>query len=260
MEKTRVAAEYQRIGAVVVNEQIVPQELVTRAYNAAGTVRSGTYGTGVPPNGIHGCADGELCKINDAHVADTDIFRLVSCSEIGELAAEVTGADMVQVWATQLLIKPPTGGVAANVGWHQDRQYWQYWEEPDGLFTAWVALSMVRTESGPVRFVVGSHTWGFLDSGDFFSTDNDSLRQGIPVPQGEQWEEYEAVLQPGGVSFHHSLTYHGSGPNVSNTNRVSVAIHLRTEKSVPVTNHANPYVTLSHLDNPEICPVVYGEI
>ena len=44
-------------------------------------------------------------------------------------------------------------------------------------------------------------------------------------------EEVAAVLPPGGVSFHHRLTVHGSGPNLAAGPRVSFAIHFRTEKS-----------------------------
>jgi ectoine hydroxylase-related dioxygenase (phytanoyl-CoA dioxygenase family) len=252
-----IHSRFSRNGVLVIDHAVIPPDAVNAAFDAAGAVRAGIYSTDVPPNGTHGCGEGQLCKINDAHIADRDIYRLVTSREIGQLAATATRASMVQVWATQLLIKPPTKGDAANVGWHQDRQYWQSWDEPDGLLTAWVALSQVRESSGPVRFVVGSHAWGFLDSGDFFASDNDSIRNGIPVPDGERWEETAAVLPPGGVSFHHSLTYHGSGPNVSRDDRVSVAIHLRTEKAHPVADYPDPYVTLSHLDDPAVCPVIY---
>ena len=111
-----------------------------------------------------------------------------------------------------------------------------------------------------MRFVRGSHQWGFLDSGDFFSHDNDALRDNIPVPDGYQWEEVAAVLPAGGLSIHHSLTYHGSGPNVSTAERVSVAIHMRTEVATPVVDYPNPYVTMQYLDDPAYCPVLYGKL
>lgn len=260
MVGTDTYRRYQDDGIAVVDRQVVPASLVDAAFDAATAVRSGRYNTDVPPTSVRGCGAGELCKIDDAHIADRDIYRLVTCREIGELAAATVGASMVQVFGTQLLIKPPTDGDAANVGWHQDRQYWQYWHEVDALFTAWVALSPVPEEAGPVRFVRGSHQWGFLDSGDFFAHDNDALRDNIPVPDGYQWEEVAAVLPAGGLSIHHSLTYHGSGPNVSTAERVSVAIHMRTEVATPVVDYPNPYVTMQYLDDPAYCPVLYGKL
>ena len=67
---------------------------------------------------------------------------------------------MAQVWWVQMLIKPPQdddGKVQANIGWHQDRNYWQLWEEGSELFTAWVAVSNMVTECGPMNFPHGSH-------------------------------------------------------------------------------------------------------
>ena len=83
-----------------------------------------------------------------------------------------------------------------------------------------------------MRFVPGSHHWGLLNSGDFFSSNLDALKKRIQEKSDrDAWQEVLAVLPPGGVSFHHNLTVHGSGPNLSTTPRVSFAIHLRTENS-----------------------------
>ena len=86
---------------------------------------------------------------------------------------------MVQVWWTQLLYKPPQAAAPTNttIGWHQDRSYWGAWEEGSELFTAWVALSDVTAESGPMKFVRGSHRWGFLEGSDFYGQDNEALRK-----------------------------------------------------------------------------------
>jgi ectoine hydroxylase-related dioxygenase (phytanoyl-CoA dioxygenase family) len=117
------------------------------------------------------------------------------------------------------------------VGWHQDQEYWDAALQGE-LFTAWVAISDVTAESGPMRFVRGSNHWGLLKAGDFFSDNLDALKRRIQEKQGgSAWEEVAGVLPPGGVSFHHRLTVHGSGPNHGAGPRVSFAVHLRTEKS-----------------------------
>ena len=85
-----------------------------------------------------------------------------------------------------------------------------------------------------MRFVRGSHGWGLLDDGGFYRQDLDDQRDAIPVPDGRSWEEVPALLPAGGASFHHCLTFHGSGPNLSAGPRRSLAIHMRTENSAPV--------------------------
>jgi len=179
----------------------------------------------------------------------------VTCGELARMVASITESEMVQVWASQLLIKPQGSAAEGNVGWHQDRQYWGFWEGDEGLFTMWIALGEVAESSGPMRFVRGSHHWGFLDQGNFFGHDNELLKDQIRSATDEKWEEVEALLPPGGVSVHTSLVYHGSGPNTSNRPRCSIAVHLRNENAMPVPGRDDYYV--SHLDNPLYCPVIF---
>jgi ectoine hydroxylase-related dioxygenase (phytanoyl-CoA dioxygenase family) len=191
-------------------------------------------------------------------VANRAVMELVSHPTLGALAAAITGAEWVQVWWVQLLYKPPAGpdGLGStHVGWHQDRQYWSAWEEGSELFTAWVALSDVTPEAGPMRFVRGSHHWGLLNQGDFYGQDHEALRETIRPPEGAAWDEAPALLQPGGVSFHHNLTYHGSGPNRTEQPRRSFAIHLRTERSAPAGGARRGLTEF--IDDPAYCPVIY---
>ena len=58
------------------------------------------------------------------------------------------------------------------------------WQQDEGLFTAWIALCDVGEQLGPMRFVRGSHRWGFLNQGNFFDKDQHKLREDIAVPAG----------------------------------------------------------------------------
>jgi ectoine hydroxylase-related dioxygenase (phytanoyl-CoA dioxygenase family) len=239
---------------------VIPAALLRRASEGMDALRRGEYETGVPPQPSFwnpGDDPNKLCKIEMPQVASRAIMELVSHPALGALAAEVTGARWVQIWWVQLLLKPPSGpdGGGTNVGWHQDRHYWQVWEEGSELFTAWVALSDVTLEAGPMRFVRGSHRWG-LQASDFYGQDHDRQREAICVPEGQAWEEVPALLPPGGVSFHRHLTYHGSGPNRTSEPRRSFAIHMRTERSCPVDD-ARKGLT-QFIDDPAYCPVIFG--
>lgn len=234
---------------------ILPADLIERVSASMDAVMAGDYETGEPPRRSWNPGDDpkRIRKIDQAHLSDRTIYELASHPAIGRWAAALLGAKRVQLWASQMLFKPAGGEATGNVGWHQDKQYWRFMDGE--LFTAWVAVSDVTEASGPMRFLRGSHRWGLLDSGDFFGHDHETQQKDIPVPEGESWEEVEAVLPPGAVSFHDRHTYHASGPNVSDAPRRSFAFHLRTENTRPLKGRTDYYV--QHLDDPAFCPVLY---
>lgn len=239
-------------------QDVIPPGLLARANLGMDEVVAGRYETGRAPIGRdYGPSDdpARLVKVDEAHYCDRRVLELVSSPALGEAAAALTGASMVQVWAVQLLFKPPGGVAAQSVGWHQDDTYWKHWWDGE-VFTGWVALSDVYADSGPMQFVRGSHRWGFIEGGNFFDFNIEEQKAGYKIPEGEIWEEVPAILPAGGVSFHHRLTIHGSGPNVSDRPRRSIAVHMRTERSKPL-EHCPPHMT-EGLDDPEKAPVIYG--
>lgn len=233
MNSANSRAQFEQDGFFIA-PSVIPADLIARVRPRIDAVYAGEYETGIPPCGNpKGGKEPPtaLVKIDNAHRSDRTIYELVTHPALGKLAAAITGAKFVQAFAVQMLIKPPGGSDTGSVGWHQDQEYWDPCLEGE-LFTAWVAISDVTAESGPMRFVPGSQNWGLLKAGDFFSANLDALKQRIQAKSGGQaWREVAAVLPPGGASFHHRLTVHGSGPNLAALPRVSFAIHLRTEKS-----------------------------
>jgi hypothetical protein len=99
-----------------------------------------------------------LVKVNDAHIANRSLRSIVCSPKLGKWAAAITGAHMLQVFATQLIHKPSHVNASGNIGRHQDRAYWNHMD--GNVFTAWVAFSDVTEDSGPMVFVKGSHRWG----------------------------------------------------------------------------------------------------
>ena len=235
---------------------IVPPDLVTQAVEHMDRVVSGEYETGHEPHALHFSpedAPEKIRKVDQPHLCDDTIREVISLPEIGKYAAALTGAKMVQVFAVQLLIKPPGGKSAGHVGWHQDKMYWPYWQGTEGLLTAWMALSDVTLNSGPIRFVRGPHRWGLCEGANFFEPDHENQKRAIKLPPGETWEEEALPLSPGEVSFHHCLTFHASGPNLESYPRRSFALHLRTDQADVASNE---YYT-EHLDDPIHAPIIY---
>ena len=171
---------YERDGFYIHAESVLSPEVPARAAEGLEAVRAGTSDTGeLPASGWGHKADLlALTKIEQPQLACAALREALASPRLGEVAAAATGAAMVQVWWVQGLVKPGTpGGVGTTtVGWHQDKTYWSDWEDGSELFTAWLALSDVTEEAGPMVFVPGSHRWGLLPGGDFFAQDQESLR------------------------------------------------------------------------------------
>ena len=267
---------FARDGFLLCPDVVVPPHILSAAIDGMAALRQGTDDEGEPLQpqeaGIINTATGAgdattLCKLELPQLGSRSIRALVSLESIGERVAAATGADWVQCWWTQLLNKPPSGGRAGgtNIGYHQDRNYWQNsWEEGSELLTAWVALSDVASDCGPMKFVRGSNRWGLLEDVGFFHEAGDegtlTLEQQIErcvvaAGGGAAWEEVDAVFPAGVMSLHDNYTLHGSGPNYSTADRRSLAIHVRTNRSTPKGDGG----LTAFLRDTSVNPVIFGK-
>ncbi|MYH60239.1 MAG: hypothetical protein F4148_00190, partial [Caldilineaceae bacterium SB0675_bin_29] len=103
--------KYQDEGFYIHPEPLLPQEVVEKAVAGMDALRAGDYETGIPPRPSSwspGDDPDALCKIEMPQIASHSIMELVSHPALGAKAAEITGAEALQVWWVQLLYKPPT--------------------------------------------------------------------------------------------------------------------------------------------------------
>ena len=148
----------------------------------------------------------------------------------------------LQVWHDQIQYKPPRHGGVNQ--WHQDAPYWPV-IKPETPVTAWIALDDVDESNGCMWMVPGSHRWGnhikLLENTppeDFFNVGGD-----FTPPADSQVNRVEVVPWPvrrGEVSFHHSMTWHGSHKNDSDRPRRAIAIHVMTGDAVFVADGNHP--------------------
>lgn len=103
------------------------------------------------------------------------------------------------------------------------------------MVTAWVALSDSGLDTGPMKFIPGSHKWPIHKHIDTHEKQNMLTRgQVIDV----ELDESQAVLAPlaaGQMSLHHVLLVHASGPNATSDRRIAMVIrfiapHVRQTK------------------------------
>jgi ectoine hydroxylase-related dioxygenase (phytanoyl-CoA dioxygenase family) len=232
----------------------LPEDLIAAARDGFRDVVDGRFERGRPPKLFVEPAARDpqaLVKFDMAHASDSRIRAVATHPAIAGLVGDLFACERVQLWASQLLIKPSDGGRASRVGWHQDYHYWRYWTPESELCTVWVALTDVAADCGPMRLIRGSHRWGYRGLGAFF---HEQEQGAIVAPDGADPEEVPALLRAGGLSIHHRLTVHGSGLNTSGRPRMSLALHLRTERSQTVPGIEDYYI--SQLDDPEFAPVL----
>lgn len=159
-----------------------------------------------------------------------DIRAAVTSPLLGGIAARLMRTESVRLWHDQVIYKPGTATTGetniGNVGWHQDYGYWQC-TSTTNMCTAWVALQDTDLSNGGMRTIVGSHKWGLIGESDMFHTkDLEALAHKYAAEGKGEWLDEPCILKAGQASFHHALTFHGSGPNQTDQPRMSVVAHM----------------------------------
>lgn len=169
---------------------------------------------------------GGIWQIVNIWEASAPFHQLISNLKIVEEITQLTDNKTVRLWHDQIQYKPPTIGAPNH--WHQDSPYWQILKPKDCQITAWVALDDVDEENGCMRMVPGSHLWGvhigFLESLPDFDSMPDNF-------EGHSLKVVSCPVKKGEVHYHHSLTWHGSGKNLSGRPRRAIALHYMSEET-----------------------------
>lgn len=183
---------------------------------------------------------------------DEDVRRLSFHPGLGQMAAQLLGADAVRLWHDQALYKE-AGGRETDP--HQDRPFWPI--EPADQVTAWIPFDGSRRGAGAMAYVPGSHRLGlerFVDITHLLHDEpydvlaDPSIRDIAPV-----WVECE----PGSIVFHHSLTVHLAEPNTgTETRRVHCVIYFADGcvRRTPI-----PHITVDRLGI-EVGEAIRGDV
>ena len=152
------------------------------------------------------------------HLLYTWLDKLARDPRILDAVEALHGPDLL-CWGAQFFAKP--AGDEAYVSWHQDATYWGL-SSPD-VVTAWVALTPSTPASGCMQVVNGTHHAQVKHEDRFDDANLLSRGQEIAVKVAPE-TVVDVVLQPGQMSLHHVLLFHGSEPNRSALPRIGFAI------------------------------------
>jgi chlorinating enzyme len=152
------------------------------------------------------------------HLLFTWASEIVHHPKILDTVEDLLGPDLL-CWSSSFFTKEANS--EEHITWHQDATYWGLSENEE--VTAWVALAPSTPESGCMEVIPGTHKEQVAHRDTFAPHNMLSRGQEIAVEVDES-KSVKIVLQPGEMSLHHILLFHGSHANRSNDRRIGFAI------------------------------------
>ena len=168
------------------------------------------------------------------------------------IATRLAGTKL-RVWHDHILAKMPE--LSAPTAFHQDLVKWPY-DRKSMALSAWVALQDTTIEMGCMSFLPGSHK--LMNMRDIHTSDQEGWKKEMPDLQW--WPRLAIPLQVGDCTFHHGLTFHSAGANLSEQWRVA---HVVIFVDANATYNDQGHIVTDPLDLPvgtlppdNICPPV----
>lgn len=179
---------------------------------------------------------GDVQRHNDyVHHESDAIAKALLKPLIGAVAARLAEADVIRVFQSTLIYKPPVPHEPSNiVPWHFDKHYWAS-SSSRKMLTAFIPFHDCDEQLGTITMVDGSNRWEEIGADDrttrhFADRDRDQLEELLTANaahNGAQVTKIPMIIPKGHMSFHHCLTYHGSGPNRGARPRQAISLHLQ---------------------------------
>ncbi|HEY3869858.1 MAG TPA: phytanoyl-CoA dioxygenase family protein [Actinocrinis sp.] len=199
---------------------------------------------------------GRVQRHNDyIHYESETVGRILRKPLLGAVAAALAQASQIRVFQATLIYKPPNAREATNlVPWHMDRHYWQTCTS-QRMLTAFIPFHDCGVRMGTITMIDGSNRWREPAEADdstrhFAERDRGELEQILAATarlNGQEIRRVPVEILRGQVSFHHCMTYHGSGANLSGLPRRAISLHLQDGE-----NRHRPF------PRPDGTPVVYN--
>lgn len=166
-------------------------------------------------------------------LTDDDFRAAVFNPTTARWAAQLLGTTCVRLLEDNALNKSPS---PHDVRWHQDYSYWPL-AQPNAV-TAWVALDDTTQHNGAMLMACGSQHLGERLP-VVFGTGTPYLRESRPATVTEVGDPDElglpvevVELAAGEVSMHSALTWHASGPNLSERGRRAMVMRYVADGTV----------------------------
>ena len=230
-------AQFDRDGFLIVG-RLIEDDAVEALRAACERLFRGEFETGTLPDEVNwqeGKSDPSLTRqLCNAWKADRSVASVVLHANLGEAIAKLAGWAGTRIMIDNVIWKPPG---TRPLGYHQDSAYLT-WYTPSDLVSCWMALDETSAAGGTVEFVRGSHRWARNPPRGEFHGPVDYRKQMMAAAEQEGVEPEIVYIEvpPGGGSFHHGWTWHGSGNNNASYARRSVVLHAMKDSVTYVRN------------------------
>lgn len=151
-----------------------------------------------------------------------DLLRIGEDPRLLAPSAQLLGTDVMHQLLSQAHFKRPGDGVV--FGWHQDIQHrdkgpgtWVNVNGRGSFVQTLIVLDAMTADSGPLKFIPGSPSWGRFDFGlDDYDQPTDHCR----FPDGVSEDDAVTILaEPGDTLFFGPYTAHASFENTTDDYR-----------------------------------------
>lgn len=227
-------------GFLIVDE-LIDSESLSLLHQAFTELFRGEFETGVRPDEVNwqeADSDPERARqICNGWKANRVIASVVLDENLGKTIASLAGWPGVRIMHDNVVWKPPA---TTSFSFHQDNAFLR-WFRPGEIFSCWIALDDTRAEGGTIEFVRGSHQWQVREPEGEFHAPKDYRKpmMDAAAQEGVEPEIAYVEVKAGGGSFHHGVTWHGSGANQSSTPRRSLVLHAMRSDVEYVPEHFN---------------------
>lgn len=166
----------------------------------------------------HGVPDHPVPWHQKTYLLLPTLDALLRDPRLTDAVAAVLGEDLLALSA-DVFVKPARS--TRRITWHQDVNFWEL--DPFDMLTAWVALTPATTDNGCMRYAPAGHH-ARIEHVERPHPENILSRGQELAVEVDEKTVAEVTLTPGQVAFHHALTPHASGPNLTDEPRVGFAI------------------------------------
>lgn len=174
-----------------------------------------------------------------------DFLAFCQFEEILDMVEQLIGPDLI-LWGSQMFCKP--AAVGKIVPWHQDGQYWPL--KPLATISVRVAIDGSTPENGCMRYLPGSHRVAATRHHNVVRRDDYALGQ--ELPDIDESQARDVVLEPGQISLHDVFTVHGSAANRSAQRRADYAIRYMPSTTLYDRSPDNPAVRYAAQHSPNM--------
>ncbi len=147
---------------------------------------------------------------------ENDLVRqFVLSSRIGKLAADLLGVPSIRLYHDNIMSKEPGCG---RTPWHADDLHYPL--ATDDVVTVWIPTQAIPCEMGPLAFAKSMEAHRLVESIPFNKFDSSYDRRVTETFHDKGIIIEDGPFDLGDVGFHHNLSFHTAGPNLTSRSRI----------------------------------------